>query len=127
MPIRVASPLILLALAGCAAASGGPVSAVWTPFEPPPDAPAVLEPVLAFSSSEGGVSVRLPSNGCTYKADVLTYVVRRGPAAHVAFARRKPDLCPSYAPVPVDVTFMFGELGLPDRTPVFVLNPLAGR
>lgn len=83
-----------------------------------------LEPLLAASVGEGGVTIRLISTGCTSKEAMAFFVERGGGRYAVAFARKKLDLCRA-APRPVDLTWTFAELGLPKGAKVAVVNPLA--
>jgi len=64
------------------------------------------------------------SNGCTAKADFAFYVERRAEAVTLAFGRKRIDTCKSFAMGKAELTFTWAELGVPPRTPVFLLNPL---
>ena len=64
------------------------------------------------------------SNGCTAKADFTFYVERRGGTVGLAFARRQVDACKSLVQGKTELAFTWEELGLPVRTPVFLLNPV---
>ena len=47
-------------------------------------------------------------------------------AASVAFARKRLDICRSFAAAHADLDFSFEELGVAPNTLLFVLNPLNG-
>lgn len=83
-----------------------------------------LEPLLAASVGEGGITIRLTSTGCTSKESMAFFVEQGGGRYAVAFARRRLDLCRA-APTPVDLNWTFEELGLPKTAKVAVVNPLA--
>jgi hypothetical protein len=105
-----------LALSGCAA--GVRVTA-------PPGGPlAELEPLYRADAGREGLTVSVASNGCTAKTDFAVYVERKGEATTVALGRRRLDTCKSFAMGRVELSFSWEELGVPPRTPVFLLNPL---
>jgi hypothetical protein len=108
--------LASLALGGCAT------------LAPPSVAPrgplAELEPLYSAVAGRDALIIRVPSNGCTAKADFAFYVERRGEAVTLAFGRRRIDPCKSFAMGQAELSFTWEELGLAPRTPVFLLNPL---
>ena len=109
--------LAALALGGCATVA------------PPAAAPgplAELEPLYAVETGREGLTIRVASGGCTARPDFAFYVDRRTGAVSLAFARRHVDVCKT-APGQAEVLFTWAELGLAPRTPVFLLNPVAGR
>lgn len=104
-----------LLLAGCA------TMAVYSA----PEAGMVeLEPLVAASIADDALTIRVMSNGCTAKEDFAWFVERKANRFAVAFGRRKIDACKAAAR-PVDLTFTFGELGLPKGAAVAVVNPLS--
>ena len=110
--------LAALALAGCAATPPPRLS----PAEPVlPE----LEPLYAAVAGRDALTIRVNSNGCTQKADFAFHLERRGEAVTLAFGRKRIDPCKSFAPGNVELAFTWEELGVPARTPVFLLNPLA--
>ncbi|MBL8774241.1 MAG: hypothetical protein JNK30_22825 [Phenylobacterium sp.] len=111
--------LAALALTGCA--TGG--VRVVAPANP---ALAELEPLYAAVAGKDGLTISVASNGCTAKADFAFYVERKGDALTVAFGRRRIDACRTVVMGRTDLTFTWAELGVPPRTPVFLLNPLLG-
>ena len=109
--------LAALALGGCATVA------------PPAAAPgplAELEPLYAVEAGREGLAIRVASGGCTAKPDFAFYVERRAGSVTVAFARRHVDVCKT-APGQAEVAFTWAELGVEPRTPLFLLNPMAGR
>ncbi|WP_312162581.1 hypothetical protein [Phenylobacterium sp.] len=113
--------LLLLAglglLTGCATAPTLQASADATPPE--------LEAVYSAAAGREALTIQVASNGCTRKDDFTFYVERRGPAASVAFARKRVDTCRSFAMGKTELRFTWAELGLEPSAPVFLLNPLA--
>lgn len=108
--------LASLALGGCttmAPATAGP---------PPPL--AELEPLYSAIAGREALTLRVASNGCTAKPDFAFYVERRGGGATIAFARKKVDMCRSFAMGQTEIAFTWAELGLEPRAPVFLLNPV---
>ncbi|WP_374575680.1 hypothetical protein [Phenylobacterium sp.] len=114
--------LVLIAglslLAGCA----GQTPPVLTPAKAPL---AELEPLYAAVAGRGEITIEVASNGCTTKADFAFYVEPTGQSATLAFARRRLDVCKSFAPGKTKLAFTYDELGLSPGEPVFLLNPLA--
>ena len=103
-------------LAGCATAA------------PPIVAPAgsslgELEPLYSASAGRAALTIRVASNGCTKKEDFAFFVERKGDALTLAFGRKRLDPCRSFAMGHTDLTFTYAELGVAERTPLFVLNP----
>ena len=106
--------LAALALSGCATNQVAPAAA---PL-------AELEPLYSADARRDGLVIQVASNGCTAKADFAFYVEPRGGSLSVAFARRRIDTCKSFAMGRTELTFSWSELGVPSRTPVFLLNPV---
>lgn len=88
---------------------------------------AELEPLYMADASRETLTIRVASSGCTTKADFAFYLERKGQAVTLAFGRKKLDACRSFAPGHIDLRFTWAELGVPPRTPVFLLNPLEPR
>ncbi len=107
----------VLALAGCASL---PPPRIVAPAAPHGE----LEPLFAARAGRDALTIRVSSNGCTRKEDFAYYVERDGQTVTLSFGRKKLDTCSSFAPGHEDLTFSWAELGLPARSPVFLLNPL---
>jgi hypothetical protein len=107
-----------LALGGCATVTGPPAVA------PAPGALAELEPLYSAQAGREALTIRVSSNGCTVKADFAFYEERRSGAVTLAFARKRVDMCRSFAMGQQEIAFSWAELGIDPRTPVFLLNPL---
>jgi hypothetical protein len=95
---------------------------------PPIVAPAAsslgeLEPLYSANAGRDAITIRVSSNGCTKKEDFAFFVERKGQAVTLAFGRKKLDPCRSFAMGHADLTFTYAELGVAERTPLFVLNP----
>jgi hypothetical protein len=111
--------LASLALGGCATGAAPP--AVGPAREPL----AELEPLYSAVASKDALTVRVASNGCTAKPNFTFYVERRSGAVTLAFARKRVDMCRSFAMGQQEIAFSWTELGIDPRTRVFLLNPLA--
>lgn len=109
--------LAALALSGC-------VTAPPTVLAPAGSALAELEPLYRAEAGRSALTISVASNGCTTKADFAFYLERRGEAVTLAFGRKRIDNCRSFAMGRTDLSFTWEELGVPPRTPVFLLNPL---
>ncbi|MDP3747209.1 MAG: hypothetical protein Q8Q88_09200 [Phenylobacterium sp.] len=114
----------LFLVAGLALVSGCATAA------PPIVAPAgsalsELEPLYSASAGREALTIRVSSNGCTRKEDFSFFVERRGEAVTLAFGRKRLDPCRSFAMGHTDLTFTYEELGVGQRTPLFLLNPFA--
>lgn len=106
-----------LALLGGCAASAPPIVA------PAGSSLGELEPLYSANAGRDALTIRVASNGCTKKEDFAFFVERKGQAVTLAFGRKKLDPCRSFAMGHADLTFTYAELGVEDRTPLFVLNP----
>ncbi len=105
-----------LALGGCATTGVAPSG--------PPAPLAELEPLYSAVAGKEALTLRVASNGCTAKADFAFYLERRAGTVAIAFARKKVDVCRSFAMGKAEIAFTWTELGLDARTPVFLLNPV---
>lgn len=83
-----------------------------------------MEPLYRAEAGREALTISVPSNGCTTKADFAFYVERRGEAVSLAFGRKRIDTCRVFAMGRTDLSFTWEELGVSPRTPVFLLNPL---
>jgi len=115
--LRRAFVLAALALSGCATAPARVAA-------PPPGPLSELEPLYRADAGREALVISVASNGCTAKADFAFYVERRAEAVTLAFGRKRIDTCKSFAMGKAELTFTWAELGVPPRTPVFLLNPL---
>ena len=106
-----------LALLGGCATAAPPIVA------PAGSSLAELEPLSSDSAGRDALTFRVSSNGCTKKEDFAFFVERKGEAVTLAFGRRKLDPCRSFAMGHADLVFTYAELGVAERTPLFVLNP----
>jgi hypothetical protein len=97
---------------------------------PPTVAPAAssfgeLEPLYSANAGKDAITIRVASNGCTKKEDFAFFVEKKGQATTLAFGRKKLDPCRSFAMGHTDLVFTYAELGVAERTPLFVLNPFS--
>lgn len=109
--------LASLALGGCATAAAPPVVPARGPL-------AELEPLYSAVAGRDALTLRVASNGCTAKPDFTFYKEQRSGAVTLAFARKRVDMCRSFAMGQQEIAFSWAELGVDPRTPVFLLNPL---
>jgi hypothetical protein len=86
---------------------------------------AELEPLYSAVSGRDALTLSVASNGCTAKPDFAFYVERRSGAVTLAFARKRLDVCRSFAMGRQEIAFSWAELGVDPRTPAFLLNPFA--
>lgn len=84
----------------------------------------LLEPLYSASAGRDGLAIRVASNGCTKKEDFAVYVESTPAGPRVAFGRKRPDRCRTFAQGQIELMFSWSELGLDGRTPAFVANPL---
>ena len=114
---RRALLLAAFALSGCA----GGVRVVVAPANP---GLQELEPLYRADAGREGLTISVASNGCTQKADFAFYAERKAEAVTLAFGRKRVDGCRSLAMGQTELAFTWSELGVPPRTPVFLLNPM---
>ncbi len=107
----------LALLAGCS--TDGPPAFIVTQAARPE-----LEPLYGAVASREAVIIQVASNGCTKREDFAFYVERDGETVTLSFARKKLDQCQSFAMGKTELAFTWTELGLGERTEVFLLNPL---
>lgn len=84
----------------------------------------VPERLFDYTVSAGGIAVRVPSGGCTWRG---SFVIEKGTVAGaptVRFLRKWPDQCRAYLPGGVSLRFTHEELGLDPRRPFLILNEL---
>ena len=115
--------LAAFALSGCA--TGG--VRVAAPTKPVAAASPGLQELEALYRADAGreaLTISVSSNGCTTKADFAFYVERQGEAVTLAFGRKRVDTCKAFAMGRAELVFTWAELGVPPRTPVFLLNPV---
>jgi hypothetical protein len=112
--------LAAVALVGCATGAAPPRVVI----APPSATLGELEPVYSAIAGRDGLTIAVGSNGCTTRADFAFYLERKGEAVTLAFGRKRLDTCKSFAVGRIDLAFTWAELGVPPRTPVFLLNPL---
>lgn len=68
--------------------------------------------------------VRVPSNGCTQKADLTVDVRSRRGETQVTLGRSRDDYCRALVPEGVEIPFGFEELGVRPGANVTVMNPI---
>jgi len=108
----------LTLLAGCST-DGPPTFIVSEAVNP------ALEPVYSAVAGPDALRIQVASNGCTKREDFAFYVERKGGDVTVSFARKKLDPCRSFAMGKTELAFTWTELGLIQRSEVFLLNPLS--
>lgn len=83
-----------------------------------------IEPVYGVIAGPTGITVRVPSNGCTKKADLTVAVSTNPPRPLILIARKHPDTCQSFAAGRAEITYAYAELGLKPGQPFSFANPL---
>ena len=83
-----------------------------------------IEPVYGVIAGPTGITVRVPSNGCTKKADMTVAVSTNPPRPLILIARKRPDTCQSFAAGRAEITYAYAELGLKPGQPFSFANPL---
>jgi hypothetical protein len=68
--------------------------------------------------------IRVPSNGCTQKADLTVSVRTRRGETQVTLGRSRDDYCRALVPNGVEIPFGFEELGVRPGANVTVMNPV---
>ena len=86
------------------------------------DAPPA-EPIREARFADGGLVVRVDSNGCTQASDFEIAVADNTPT-EITLRRTKPDLCKALVPDGVELRWTYADLGLEPGAPARILNPL---
>lgn len=81
-----------------------------------------LEPIYAFSVTRTGLTVVVPSNGCTRKEDFAARTSGPGRNAVIGFYRKRPDMCRSFAAGHAALSYSFAELALTPNAHLKVFN-----
>ena len=86
------------------------------------DAPPA-EAIREARFADGGLVVRVDSNGCTQASDFEIAVADNTPT-EITLRRTKPDLCQALVPDGVELRWTYADLGLEPGAPARILNPL---
>ncbi|MBA4808208.1 hypothetical protein [Brevundimonas sp.] len=86
------------------------------------DAPPA-EAIREARFADGGLVVRVDSNGCTQASDFEIAVADNTPT-EITLRRTKPDLCKALVPDGVELRWTYADLGLEPGAPARILNPL---
>jgi hypothetical protein len=81
-----------------------------------------LEPIYSFTVTRTGLTVVVPSNGCTRKQDFAPRTSGPGHTAVIGFYRRRPDMCRSLVATHTVLSYGFAELALTPNVHLKVLN-----
>lgn len=81
-----------------------------------------LEPIYSFNVTRTGLTVVVPSNGCTRKQDFAPRTSGPGRNAVIGFYRRRPDMCRSLVASHAVLSYGFAELALTPNVRLKVLN-----
>ncbi len=84
----------------------------------------ISEKIFDYTVSAHGISVRVPSNGCTWRGSFSLEKAVHGGLRTVRFLREIPDQCRAYLPGGVSLRYSYAELGLEPSRPFFILNDL---
>ncbi|WP_292041653.1 MULTISPECIES: hypothetical protein [unclassified Brevundimonas] len=85
--------------------------------------PGTLEPIHGAAFTDDLAIVRVTSNGCTTKSDLVPYLTRARDFSILTVRRLNEDQCNNPMPDGLEVQWTFEELGLPHGTAVTVNNP----
>jgi hypothetical protein len=86
---------------------------------------APLAELLAAEATEDGLTLTVPTGGCTKKSDFeLTSSPAKNGAAVVEVRRLTPDVCKGNFPDGLKLSFSWAELKLPEHTKISVKNPV---
>jgi hypothetical protein len=90
----------------------------WARAEPVP-----LAALLAAEATEDGLTLTVPTGGCTKKSDfeLSSSLVKKGTAV-VAVRRPIPDVCKGNFPDGLKLAFSWAELKLPEHTKISLKN-----
>lgn len=85
--------------------------------------PAPLAELLAAEPTKDGLTLTVPTGGCTKKSDfeVTASAVQKG-AAIIEVRRPVPDVCKGNFPDGLKLAFSWSDLNLPPRTKISVKN-----
>lgn len=108
----VASMASAILLASCAT--------IHPPVEP---MPGVLEPIHGAAFTDNLAIIRVTSNGCTTKDDLVPHLTRSRDFSILTVRRVNEDQCRNPIAEGFEVQWTFEELGLPHGTAVTVNNP----
>lgn len=108
-------------LAGCVVYSNEAGETVRVNMSEAKAAPA--EAIRSARFADGGLVVRVDSNGCTQASDFELAVVDGSPA-DITVRRTRADLCKALVPDGVELRWTYADLGLEPGTPTRILNPL---
>lgn len=81
-----------------------------------------LEAIYAFTVTRAGLTVVVPSNGCTRKEDFAARTSGPGRNAVIGFYRKRQDSCRSFAAGHAVLNYGFTELALTPNVHLKVLN-----
>ena len=81
------------------------------------------EAIYAGGFGTGGLTARLPSNGCTSKASFAVHTAASAGTTTVQLIRVRKDLCRAFLPAGVVLTWSPAELGLVPGQPAVLVNP----
>lgn len=85
--------------------------------------PGTLEPIHGAAFTDDLAIVRVTSNGCTTKSDLVPYLTRARDFSILTVRRLNEDQCNNPMPDGLEIQWTFEELGLPHGTAVTVNNP----
>jgi hypothetical protein len=96
--------------------------AALTGAHPAPPPKPKIEPIYGLTVTRTGLTVVVPSNGCTRKEDFAARTSGPGRNAVIGFYRRHPDTCRSFAAGHAVLAYGFAELALSPNVKLKVLN-----
>ncbi|WP_242915391.1 hypothetical protein [Brevundimonas pishanensis] len=86
--------------------------------------PGRVEPIYAAAVAGNVAVIRVGSNGCTSKSDLIPHLSRGVGQAVLTVRRTQMDTCSAPEREGLELQWTFEELGLPSGTLLMVNNPL---
>lgn len=86
--------------------------------------PGRVEPIYAAAVAGNVAVIRVGSNGCTSKSDLIPHLSRGAGQAVLTVRRTQMDTCSAPEREGLELQWTFEELGLPSGTLLMVNNPL---
>lgn len=93
----------------------------------PGRAPGVVEPIYGAAVAGDVAVVRVSSNGCTSKSNLMPQVTRGAGVTVLTLRRTQADTCDTPARDGLPLQWTFEELGIEPGTLLQVSNPVASR
>lgn len=111
-------------LAGAIGIGAATLLASCASIQPPAEPmPGMLEPIHSAAFTDDLAIIRVTSNGCTTKDDLVPHLTRSRDFSILTVRRLNEDKCRNPVDEGFEIQWTFEELGLPHGTTVTVNNP----